>query len=842
MYAYINKNLQKIKVRNAIIAAVAGLLVLVSGYLLISSNAATQKTNCTVSDKLVNSCRAWLGAAANKYPDVTEGNYKGQILAHEKAIGRQVDIAHTYHPVGSNVLSSNDNYFIDRANTYLFTNWKPVKKWSDASGSNNSVNADIDKMAQSIKAVAPKKIFLTINHEAENDVTSGGTDCNVDYIGTAGTPKDYKAMWSNIRKRFDDAGAKNVVWVQDYMNYPKWDCLVDDLYPGNELVDWVMFNAYASGDGSLSDATKNIKHFTDLMAKHQSASKDFASKPWGIIEWNIHDSPANTSYKYYEDMKAIANNKTFPNIKAYVVFDSIGPEGNDNRIAYLKAPSAGVKYDAKKLDLYKQFANSPAFNSSTATPAPQPTPDTSAPSTPANVKVTAQSEASITLQWSAANDNVGVTGYRIMRGGKEVARDTTLQYADKNLTASTSYSYSVEAYDAAGNYSAPASITAKTSDAPDTQAPSAPAELAARTLDKQVNLSWKASTDNVAVKEYIVYRDDAQLAVVTATSFGDSTVAAGKTYKYTVASRDAKGNTSAKSAVVTATLPNQNTTQANQPGLAATYFANTNLSGTGILRTDTTVNFTWGAGAPVAGIPANNFSARWTGRITAPATGAYTFYTQADDGVRLWVNGTQIINDWETHSTREKSGTVQLAKGTSYNIQLEYFEASGNANVALLWSGPSQTKQVIPAAQLVTSSYGLNGAYFKDKEMTQLVASQLDAVVDFSWNGAPFGGLPEDNFSVRWSGQVIPSHTGTYTFSTVNNDGARLWVNNKQLINDWETHGSKENSGTIQLTAGTKYRIVMDYFDNTGHGVAQLLWSGPSQAKQIIPQTNLLDR
>jgi hypothetical protein len=516
-------NIQKTKKRNIIIASISGLLVLVAGYTVAFSSAA----NCTVSATLVNSCRPWLGAAANKYPGVTDGDYKAQIEAHEKAIGRKVDIAHTYHPVGSNELSTADKYFVNRADTYLFTNWKPAQKWATANGSNANINAGLDKMAASIKSLGNKKIFLTINHEPENDVSGGGQGCSVTYRGSAGTPADYRAMWSNVRKHFDAAGVTNVVWVMDYMNYAAWDCLVDDLYPGNNLVDWVMFNAYGYGTGGASNATTNVKRFIDVMAKNQDSAHDFSAKPWGIVEWNVHDMPAAQANKYYDDIKAMANNNTFPNLKAYMVFDSIGPDGNDNRIAYIKPGSAAAQYDATKLDRYKQLANSAAFKNGPATaPTPAPTQPGSTPTSP---------------------------------------------------------------------------------------------------------------------------------------------------------------------------------TPSVQHGLTGSYFGNTNFSGSAMQRVDATVAFKWEKGSPLFGIPADNFSVRWTGSVVPTASTNYTFYTQADDGVRLWVNGRKIIDDWNRHATKEHSGKIDLKKGNQYSIKLEYFEASGLSDVKLLWSSSDNKKQVIPTSQLLAN-------------------------------------------------------------------------------------------------------------------------------------------
>ncbi len=139
-------------------------------------------------------------------------------------------------------------------------------------------------------------------------------------------------------------------------------------------------------------------------------------------------------------------------------------------------------------------------------------------------------------------------------------------------------------------------------------------------------------------------------------------------------------------------------------GLSATYFDNSDFTGATLTRVDSTVNFDWGSGAPVATIGANTFSVRWTGQVEPQFTGTYTFYTQSDDGVRLWVNGQQLVNNWTLHATTENSGTIALTAGQRYDIRMEMFENEGGAVARLLWSGPSVPKAVIPTARLFTGS------------------------------------------------------------------------------------------------------------------------------------------
>ena len=114
--------------------------------------------------------------------------------------------------------------------------------------------------------------------------------------------------------------------------------------------------------------------------------------------------------------------------------------------------------------------------------------------------------------------------------------------------------------------------------------------------------------------------------------------------------------------------------------------------------------------------------------------------------------------------------------------------------------------------------------------------------IDFNWGtGSPAtGAIAVDTFSIRWTGQVQPLYSETYTFYSTHNDGARLWVNGQQLVNDWVNHASAvEQSGTISLTAGVKYDIVLEYYENTNSASVRLEWSSPSQARQVIPASQL---
>lgn len=187
-----------------------------------------------------------------------------------------------------------------------------------------------------------------------------------------------------------------------------------------------------------------------------------------------------------------------------------------------------------------------AFGGSTTPPPP----DTDPPTQPGNLKAAPVDAYRISLTWTASSDNVGVAGYRVLRGGVQVATVTGTSFTDIGLSASTSYTYQVVAFDAAGNTSTAASASATTM-AADATPPSAPSDLTGTVNKKKVSLTWGPSTDDVGVAGYRVFRDGKLVATVTGTSYTD-TMPGGKNpfATYYVVAFDAAGNVSEASNTV----------------------------------------------------------------------------------------------------------------------------------------------------------------------------------------------------------------------------------------------------------------------------------------------------
>jgi len=158
---------------------------------------------------------------------------------------------------------------------------------------------------------------------------------------------------------------------------------------------------------------------------------------------------------------------------------------------------------------------------------------------------------------------------------------------------------------------------------------------------------------------------------------------------------------------------------------------------------------------------------------------------------------------------------------------------------------PSSTPIPTPIPTATPTSgpigYGLIGNYFNGSNFQTFMSKEVDGTVNFDWgNGSPNSLIGRNNFSVRWSGFVFAPTTGNYTFYTKSDDGARLWVDDLELINNWQRHSLKENFGRINLVGGNWYPIKLEYFEATGKAAVQLLFSGPDLTKEIIPSSYLL--
>ncbi len=181
-------------------------------------------------------------------------------------------------------------------------------------------------------------------------------------------------------------------------------------------------------------------------------------------------------------------------------------------------------------------------------------------------------------------------------------------------------------------------------------------------------------------------------------------------------------------------------------------------------------------------------------------------------------------------SSRAQNPVHTYTKNGEFNVRLMVTGARGAA--------VAQKNSFITAGGVLR--VGLMGEYFDNVDFTGNKLVRTDLAVNFDWAAtAPHPALPADNFSVRWSGFIAPRFSETYTFSTLVDDGVRLWIDDRPNIDAWFDQAATLHNGAITLIAGRRYRIRMEYYERGGQAVAKLFWSSPSQAQEFIPKERL---
>ena len=146
-------------------------------------------------------------------------------------------------------------------------------------------------------------------------------------------------------------------------------------------------------------------------------------------------------------------------------------------------------------------------------------------------------------------------------------------------------------------------------------------------------------------------------------------------------------------------------------GLKAEFYTNVKLEGKAVFtRLDSCLYFNWEDDPPAPGIGKDNYSVRWTGTITPPETRNYTFYTASDDGVRLFIDGRQVISNWTDHGTSIDSGKIELMAGKPYSIKVEYYENGGNAVMMMGWDLPVEKAKNTMLAEAVEAAHAADVA------------------------------------------------------------------------------------------------------------------------------------
>ncbi|MGF1557242.1 GEVED domain-containing protein [Paucihalobacter sp.] len=362
------------------------------------------------------------------------------------------------------------------------------------------------------------------------------------------------------------------------------------------------------------------------------------------LAWNAStDNVGVTGYDVYQDAALIASVTT-------ANYQVTGLNPNTNYSFFVRAKDAAGNISN----------NSNTVNVTTLAP-----PDTEAPTSPTNLTATNTTQSTTDLSWNDSTDNTGVTAYDVFQDGALIASVSSTNYQVTGLSASTNYSFTVRARDAAGNQSDFSNTVLVTTI--DTQAPTAPTNLTASNITQTTtDLSWNASTDNVGVTGYDVYQSGVLIASVISTNFQVTGLNSATSYSFFVRAKDAAGNVSNNSNTVNITALAPPDTEAPT--------APTNLVASN--TTETTTDLSWTAssdnvgvvaydvfqdGTQIASVSAINYQV--TGLIS---NSTYQFSVRARDAA----NNFSAFSNSVSVTTLES--TVNYCTSNSTNVNDEY--------------------------------------------------------------------------------------------------------------------------------------------------------------------------
>jgi chitodextrinase len=592
-----------------------------------------------------------------------------------------------------------------------------------------------------------------------------------------------------------------------------WEQMVKIVNPDVIAISWLT-NDMNSGNGKRMPAT----YQADTLAM---VNKLRATVPNALIFIQVPQQYkflnqyfAGTTWQQYVDTNYWVANQV-PNVFVEPVSDHVAMGANlkdgihPNDTGYLEYG----KITMRTLDGQYESGNSD---------------DTTAPSVPTNFRSTAKSTNTVALAWNASTDNVGVTGYRVFRDNVSVRTSgTAVTFTDTGLAANRSYTYTIDAFDAAGNYSSRASLSVTTTASSDSVAPGAPTLTATVQSSTSVALSWSGSTDNVGVTNYTIFSNGALIATNgTATTYTATGLTAGTKYTFVVYAKDAAGNTSpaSNSAAVT-TTPTSDTTPPTTPGAL--------VKGT---VTASSVALSWGASTDAVGVAGYRLFQDGK-QLAAVITGTSYTVTGLDDSTAYAF----VVKAYD------KAGNVSAGTGTLTVTTTAPTDTSGSniptnlvvedvsvTTATISWTAPSDGTAVsynifrsgTPIAQgVTTTTYTATGLDPNTKYIFGIRAVNAGGTESPTSQGRAATTLPAtDTEAPTAPTNVIVGATTTTTIPlswTASTDN--VGVAGYKIVVDGEELNATATTTSITLTgltANTSYSIIVKAFDEAGNDSA----------------------
>jgi hypothetical protein len=273
-------------------------------------------------------------------------------------------------------------------------------------------------------------------------------------------------------------------------------------------------------------------------------------------------------------------------------------------------------------------------------------------------------------------------------------------------------------------------------------------------------------------------------------------------------------------------------------GWQATYWNNTDLSGTAVLQLFETdqhdnpeLDRNWGNQRPWPQVEGDFFSARWQ-RMVFMQPGRYRFSATADDGIRVWVNNQLIIDEWFNQIVSTHLGYYDVTQAGDVSIKVEYYESQHDAVAKLTWDRIYGSDTAVTNQLYQPTITGWRGEYFNNRIVAGVPALvRDDTAIDFDWgiDSPAIQAINAEAFSVRWT-RTLDLPAGVYRFTTTTDDGVRLYANDLLIIDQWRNQTVFTSHTTDVNHPGGALRIKMEYFDDVGLAQAKLTWEKVGEA------------
>jgi hypothetical protein len=291
-------------------------------------------------------------------------------------------------------------------------------------------------------------------------------------------------------------------------------------------------------------------------------------------------------------------------------------------------------------------------------------------------------------------------------------------------------------------------------------------------------------------------------------------------------------------------------------GLTAQYFADHDWKQQVVERFDRQLDFLWSIASPHPDLKADDFAVRWTGWLRPPASGEYRIVIVSDDGARVVIDGKTIIDDWAIGPLRRRDAVVTLSN-KAHALRVEYREHKDASAVSLRWVRPGrtsiaepippqclfcvqetagQTEVALPASRRLPANAGVSAEYFNGTNFERPIDRRVEPAIDHWWGlDKPLDRLPADTYTVRWTGRLTPLVAGKYKIVAYSDEGVRVWIDDKPIIDNWKRHAIARDQAEIELS-DRPHKLRVEYFDDDQGALASLRWILPGDVEeQVIP-------